>query len=191
MYRREMMKKLLVLFGIVSCIFVCTNTSFAAEQYNHKLMEIIVEIGDLVLDEHYDKALEMCNNTISQYSNSKDTKAVSQLYAWRAMVKSSTNQNEGAVKDYDKAIELSPKDSDLYSMRGNVKLGMGDANAAMEDFNKAIEINPNNSDAFALRACAKIMLGDLSGANSDLNIANGLKETFPIIHPSENSTSDK
>ena len=59
---------------------------------------------------------------------------------------------EGAMKDYDKAIELNPNYSGAYNNRGNLRGDMGDVEGAMKDYDKAIELNPNYSKAYSNRA---------------------------------------
>ena len=57
----------------------------------------------------------------------------------RGICKSELDDKEGALQDYNKAIELDPKDSSAYSMRACVKLDLGDfdgANADLDTSNK-------------------------------------------------------
>jgi tetratricopeptide (TPR) repeat protein len=46
----------------------------------------------------------------------------------------------GAIADYNKAIELDPKDADAYINRGNAKYGNGDKKGACLDWSKAGEL---------------------------------------------------
>lgn len=54
---------------------------------------------------------------------------------------------EPALEDYNRLIELNPKDPIAYSVRGDAYTKLGQYNLAIEDYNKAIELNPNNSYA--------------------------------------------
>ena len=49
---------------------------------------------------------------------------------------------QGAIKDYNKAIELNPDSEGAYYNRGLAKQNLEDYNGAIEDFTKTIEINP-------------------------------------------------
>ncbi len=64
-------------------------------------------------------------------------------------------KRKDAIKDYDKAIELNPKDHKVYNNRGIAKRKSGDIKGANADFAKAEELNtefevpdllPDNSD---------------------------------------------
>ncbi|MBI5360901.1 MAG: tetratricopeptide repeat protein [Planctomycetes bacterium] len=71
------------------------------------------------------------------------------------------------MSDYDKAIELDPKDEKTFHNRGFAKYTLGDYTEAIYDYNKAIELNPNYSKAFCNRGSAKDATGDSKGALSD------------------------
>jgi len=78
---------------------------------------------------------------------------------------------QGAINDFNKAIEINPKDADAYYNRGFAKAKLGDYRKAIEDFNKAIEINPKIAEAYYSRGVAKGNLGDYRGAIEDYNKA--------------------
>jgi tetratricopeptide (TPR) repeat protein len=71
-----------------------------------------------------------------------------------------------AIVEYDKAIEINPKDAAVYESRASAKGKSGDAAGAIVDFNKAIEINPQDAEAYK-GAEQRITINDLAGANSD------------------------
>jgi tetratricopeptide (TPR) repeat protein len=77
----------------------------------------------------------------------------------------------GAIKDFDKAIELNPNSSDVYLFRGGTKSKIEDFTGALIDFNKAIELNPNDANLYIARATAKFMLKDSTSAIMDFNKA--------------------
>lgn len=54
---------------------------------------------------------------------------------------------ELAVADYDKAIELSPKESMAYFNRGDSYEKMGNFQKAIDDYQKAVELDVNNEPA--------------------------------------------
>jgi tetratricopeptide (TPR) repeat protein len=73
----------------------------------------------------------------------------------------------GAIKDYNSAIELNPKNDNYYIIRGYSNFKINKFNEAIEDFNKAIEICPNLYSYYLKRALAKKYIGDKEGACSD------------------------
>ena len=54
---------------------------------------------------------------------------------------------QGAIADYDKAIEINPQYADAYINRGIAKYDLKDYQGAIADYDKAIEINPQYADA--------------------------------------------
>ncbi len=101
--------------------------------------------------------------------NDLKTKARNYEYFFnRAQNKFELADHEGAVLDYNKALELSPTEICLvYSMRGNAKRNLNDFGGAIEDYTQVISINPKDSDAFFNRANIKKEIGDMRGACED------------------------
>lgn len=83
------------------------------------------------------------------------------------IIKQNNENYEGAIADYNKAIEINPKLVKAYNNRGNVKSDLKDYKGAISDFNKAIEIEPNDIYAYCNRGLAKTKIKDYSGAISD------------------------
>lgn len=78
---------------------------------------------------------------------------------------------KGAIKDYNKAIELNPNYAEAYLSRGLVKSTLVDYTGAIQDFDKAIEINPSDAISYAARGFAKVFSGDSKGGIQDCNKA--------------------
>lgn len=74
---------------------------------------------------------------------------------------------DGALENFNKAIELDKKLYAAYWNRGNIKWINRDYNGAMEDFNTAIELDPKLYVAYADRAQTKFSLQDYRGAIKD------------------------
>jgi len=54
--------------------------------------------------------------------------------------KANSGDYQGAIEDYDKAIELNPKDAEAYYNRGLAKIGMGQKDSGCLDLSKAREL---------------------------------------------------
>ena len=86
----------------------------------------------------------------------------------RAQDKFEVANYEGAILDYNKALELSPAEICLvYSMRGNAKRNLGDFEGAISDQNQALDFDPLYADGYFNRSSAKFKMGDFTGAIDD------------------------
>ena len=78
------------------------------------------------------------------------------------------DDNQGAIADYTKAIEINPDDAVIYLIRGKAKHELKDYQGAIADWTKAIEIKPDLFAAYDNRGLARhYVMGDLEGACSD------------------------
>ena len=78
------------------------------------------------------------------------------------------DDNQGAIADYTKAIEINPDDAVIYLIRGKAKHELKDYQGAIADWTKAIEIKPDLFAAYNNRGLARqYVMGDLEGACSD------------------------
>jgi lipoprotein NlpI len=93
----------------------------------------------------------------------------------RGNAKDAKGDYDGAITDYNKAIELKPNDADAFNTRGNAKEAKSDYDGAITDYNKAIELKPDFEEAFYNRGNAKQNKGDHDGAITDFNKAIELK----------------
>jgi tetratricopeptide (TPR) repeat protein len=73
---------------------------------------------------------------------------------------------EGALKDYNHAVELKPDLPVAYNNRGLVKRAVGNLEGALSDFDKAIELKPDFGPAYSNRGLVKKERGDLTGAQT-------------------------
>ena len=74
---------------------------------------------------------------------------------------------QGAIADYNKAIEINPKDAITHTNRGNVKDDLEDYQGAIADYTKVIDMNPQFAPACSISGMSKHLLGDLNGACDD------------------------
>lgn len=74
---------------------------------------------------------------------------------------------DGAIADYNKAINLKPGYGEAYDRRAQAELAKGDSTDAVADYGTYIALNPNDPDAYDRRGYAKQSKGDLDGAIAD------------------------
>lgn len=78
---------------------------------------------------------------------------------------------QGAIEDFNKALQLNPKLIEGYCNRGLARIGLGDIEAAIGDFNLALGIDPNHADAYHKRGNAYAQKGNLQRAVVDFDQA--------------------
>ena len=103
-------------------------------------------------------------------------------YSNRGVAKKAKGDLDGAIADYNRAIELDPKDASAYYNRGNAKKAKGDLDGAIADYNRAIELDPKLAIAYYNRGNAKDDKGDLDGAIADYNRAIELDPKYAIAY---------
>src|SRR5439155_26586183 len=69
------------------------------------------------------------------------TSAFAPYYNKRGLAKEAKGDHDGAIADYNRAIELNPKHASAYNNRGIAKQAKGDLDGAIADYNRAIELD--------------------------------------------------
>lgn len=95
----------------------------------------------------------------------------------RGVEKQQNGDKDGALEEYNKAIELVPKHAAAHANRGMIKQEKGDLDGALADYDKAIELSPKFEMAYGRRAMARRSKGMLDGALADINRAIELRPT--------------
>ena len=85
-----------------------------------------------------------------------------------------SDDNDKAIADFTKAIELRPDVAQAYNNRGNVYTNKGDFGKALEDLNKAIEIDPNYANAYNNRASIHMKMQNYDQSWEDVHKAEAL-----------------
>lgn len=99
--------------------------------------------------EKHDLALQEFGKAIESASGLKEKAlAYSDRGRYYTAVKGDDNL---AIQDFSRAIELNPKDSWNHIHRGQSYWGLERKDLAIRDYNKAIEIDPGNESAYNLR----------------------------------------
>ena len=116
--------------------------------------------GDLALQE-FGKAIQAASGI----------KEKAQAYSDRARYYQAVKRNNDlAIADFSKAIELKPKDADNYTARGLSYAKMDKDDLAIVDFSKAVELEPKNATFYATRG-ALLMFSKPALAVSDFTKA--------------------
>ena len=76
-----------------------------------------------------------------------------------------------ALRDFNEAVRLGPRDADAYCNRGNVYYQMGKYDLALRDYNRAIEIRPGDGDVLYNRGVVYLVMGKKEKALEDFRKA--------------------
>ena len=78
--------------------------------------------------------------------------------------------HDGVIRNYTRAIEISPDDLDYYYARGHAYWHKKELGFAIADFSKAIELKPDDIYAHFVRGAIYQERGNLQQAMRDLNV---------------------
>ena len=88
-------------------------------------------------------------------------------YYNRGNIKGKLKDNQSALLDFNKSLEIDQFNDQAYISRGVIKRRLGNFYGALSDYYKAIEIEPQNPQAFINISVVKEELGDIQGACLD------------------------
>ncbi|MCA1565019.1 MAG: tetratricopeptide repeat protein [Acidobacteria bacterium] len=99
-------------------------------------------------------------------------------YVKRAAARYLKGDLDGAIEDYDKALDSEPRAAEVYVKRGGARRAKGDLNGAIDDFNQAYDIDPLSvrndrsvAEAYSNRGFIRTNKLDMPGAIYDFNKA--------------------
>ncbi|MBI5438556.1 MAG: tetratricopeptide repeat protein [Nitrosomonadales bacterium] len=99
---------------------------------------------------------------------------------------------DGAIADFDRAIELEPGNSMHYLMRGNAKKQKRDYGGTIADYTRAIEFEREYKDVmYSARADARELNGDFDGAIADYTRAIEIDPKFDGTYRSRGRVKQK
>jgi tetratricopeptide (TPR) repeat protein len=96
----------------------------------------------------------------------------------RGMAKLKSNDLDGALVDFDKAIELKPTLWQAFHNRSVVKKAKGDLTGSQADSDKALDLKPDSPEVCYSRAMRHMRKSDWNGAISHFNRAIELNPAF-------------
>jgi len=89
---------------------------------------------------------------------------------------------DGAMFDYNKALELNPELAGAYLSRGAINFILQDFQTALTDCNKAIELSQKLIESHNNRGRVKTILEDYPGATKEYNKAGEIKPGLAKAH---------
>ena len=106
------------------------------------------------------------------------------FYQNRANANFVMGEYDTAIVDYNKAIELNPKEPDIYFSRGLAYFNKQSYTPAIADFDKVIELDPKEAMAYFKRGNALEKMGNFEKALADYQKAS---ELDPDNEPAKNA----
>ena len=86
----------------------------------------------------------------------------------------------GALSEYNHAIELKPDFALAYNGRGRAWLSLGNLGQAVADYSTAISLDPDYALAYFNRGCARRTQENVKGAIADFNKAIDVDPHFAL-----------
>src|SRR5438093_169952 len=111
-------------------------------------------------------------------SSSPETDESDENLVNRGIEKAKNGDLDGAIADFDHAIELNPKDDAPYYNRAQAKRLKKDTAGAIADYTRAIELGSTNPAAYNYRGNARSENNDRDGAIADYTRAIELKPDY-------------
>jgi tetratricopeptide (TPR) repeat protein len=100
-------------------------------------------------------------------------------YLATAAQKYGNRDYRGALADYDRIIQLQPKNAIAYNYRGVLKVKIQDFESGLADYNRAIQLDANYGEAYSNRGNLKAnKLQDLQSAMADYDLAIELSPKY-------------
>ncbi len=135
-----------------------------------------------ILSDDYDKITKAISHRYRVKAPTPDQPPLttSTEYLERGIDLSQKGFLDEALRDYDEAMKLDPKNARVYHNRGSVRILKGQYRLAVSDFTNAIKLRPLCGAAFAHRGLAYEMLGSANQASKDYKAAGklGVKINF-------------
>lgn len=161
-----------------------SETEISADQFSQEQLDEAKKLADLGLAAskkgNFKATLKYTEQAIGVFPG------YSRAYFNRGVVRKEFGDNQGALADYTRAIELYPDTISpprilhfAYSNRGILRFKLGDNSGAIADSSEAIKLNPNEPGYYGNRGMAYHELKNYESAIADYSRAIELKPNVP------------
>jgi tetratricopeptide (TPR) repeat protein len=114
----------------------------------------------------------------------------SKKFSSRGRMKKYLLDFDGALRDYNIAVEKYPDDDSSIFGRGELKYEIADYHGAIKDFNKCIELKPNRIMSFHKRGDCKLKIEDYKGAIEDYSkVIQNRQDKYGVDGPSSENAA--
>ncbi len=133
-------------------------------------------------------ALAACDRAIA--SENFGGAELSELHRLRGWERRERNDADGAMSDYNLALQVNPANLNAYYHRGRLFYARNQLELAIKDFDEAIRLKPDYANAFWNRGKAFQKKGDIEPARRDYNTALSLNPDPTIKEEIEAALKD-
>lgn len=155
-------------------VYVLDNKfSYANRIKNIVLVVLVVFLGictwrTTIRVKVWENSLTLFNDVIAKQPD------LAMAYNQRAAARNQIGDNQGALEDFARAIELDSNYAAAYNNRGAIRDLLKDYDGALDDYNIAISLSPLYADAYGNRGTVKVRLERYEEALADFNTAIGM-----------------
>lgn len=174
--------------GFFLCLVQLIIIKAEGFQWNKKYMYAGFGIYALLLTGLTWQRSKVWHDTVTMFSDAIDyrnargysgpTPTIALPYSNRGLAKKRAGDLEGAMSDYNAAIQANPGYPTGFLNRGNLYFLQNKPDLAIKDQNRAIELDPNNYLAYANRGAALASAGQYEPAIADFNKSLSLQPNF-------------
>jgi curved DNA-binding protein CbpA len=143
-----------------------------AEERFKEICQAYEILSDSVQRSYYDQRFE------SNSSVRKKSGMTPQDFYVRALSKVLEKDYQGAIDDFNQALEKNPNFVEAYIKRAETRYKLGDARGTLTDCNEALRINPDLADAYYYQGRARYRLGYTQAAIEAYNQAIAKQSDF-------------
>lgn len=137
----------------------------AKAEASQKATALVEESIGLIQQQHLNEALEKLNLAI------ETDRECAEAYFQRAGILADAKEDQLALNDYSRAVELSPAEVRYHNMRGLFLLTRKQLDTALADFSTAIQIDPKYVQAWNNRGLVHLAQNMYAEAVEDFNHA--------------------
>ena len=174
--------------GFFLCLVQLISNVADTKHWNKKSVYLAIGVYALLLTGLTWQRSRVWHDTITMFSDAIDyrnakgykgaTPTIALPYSNRGLAKKRAGDLEGAMADYNAAIQANPGYPTGFLNRGNLYFLQKKPDLAIKDQNRAIELDPNNYLAYANRGAALASAGQYDQALTDFNKSLSLQPNF-------------
>lgn len=135
-----------------------------------------IELDDTHVGALVDRALALYDadqpgEALDDYDRAADIEERPEIFANRGVARFEVGDIDGALADFEHALELDDELVAAYLNRAMVRRATGDVDGAVDDYTAAIDLDPHCAEAYAGRGFIRLQREEYEAAVGDLDAA--------------------